>query len=196
MHVYTCNHNYLSHFYRCSVSIIGYYISCAFYSDSEYRLVAMTFFTIIIHRADPPRNVKITVKREEEVTIKWKSVVQGTCCFSIEVGPPPPLSSQDICYVGEVYNDTWICSMNGSVVLHIESSIGKEVPDDCSGDLQRIANLPLPCASSDAITLSSMEQLPQATIIVLPSTLVTTTPSKSSFVIFILCCRNEKVFDC
>ena len=44
MHVYTCNHNYLSHFYRCSVSIIGYYISCAFYSDSEYRLVAMTFF--------------------------------------------------------------------------------------------------------------------------------------------------------
>ena len=84
--------------------------------------------------------------------------------------------------------------MNGSVLL-FESSIGREVPD-CSGYLQLTANLPLPCASSDAITSSSMEQLPQATIIVLPSTLVTTTPSKSSFVIFILCCRNEKVFDC
>ncbi len=142
---------------------------------------------IILHCADTARHVNITVKNEEEVTVKWKSVVQGTCCFSIadaniinEIGPPsPPSSSQDLCYVGEVYNDTWICSMNASVVLLFESSSGnpgnsREVPDSCSGDLQRTADLPLPCVSSDTVT---SEQLPQATVTVLPSTLVTTTAS-------------------
>ena len=71
--------------------------------------------------------------------------------------------------------------MNASVVLLFESSSGnpdnREVPDDCRGDLQRTADLPLPCVSSDAVTSSNTEQLPQATVTVLPSTLVTTTAS-------------------
>ena len=85
------------------------------------------------------------------------------CCFrTVNIiskggnrGNGGPLSPYNrnvrVCYAGEVYNQTWICSQNGSITLYTElmgNSIGREVLD-CSEPQTETDMRDIPCVVDD-----------------------------------------------